>query len=165
MVAAPVTAPASATATAPAPPPSARLSQGGGGGQPGPVFVCDPPPQPPTPRVSRDSGLGHGANGAPFFLVYASFFIKPSMLLSAKYRKTRHCTNVVCCEVLLVEISKTGRYTNVVCCEVKVLHSEQNPGPSAAPNSFWGERGTAFFLSFFLVSPSHALLRGPLSLG
>ena len=38
------------------------------------------------------------------------------------------------------EISKTGRYTNVVCCAVKILHSEQNPGPSAAPNSFWGER-------------------------
>ena len=60
-----------------------------------------------------------------------------------------------------MEMSKTGRYTNVVCCKVKILHSEQNPGPSVAPNSFWGEH-TAFFLSFFLVSIfSHALLRGP----
>ena len=33
------------------------------------------------------------------------------------------------------EISKTGRYTNVGCCEVKILHSEQNPGPSAAANA------------------------------
>ena len=28
------------------------------------------------------------------------------------------------------EISKMGCYTNVVCCAVKILHSEQNPGPS-----------------------------------
>ena len=54
----------------------------------------------------------------------------------------------------LAEISKTGRYTNVVCCEVKILHSEQNPSPSAAPNSFWGEH-TPFFLSFlFLFFPT-----------
>ena len=63
------------------------------------------------------------------------------------------------------EISKTGCYTNVICCEVKILHSEQNPGPNAAPNSFRGEHGPAFFLSFFLVSLSHFLLRGPLSWG
>ena len=31
------------------------------------------------------------------------------------------------------EISKTGRHTNVVCCKAKILHSEQNPGPNAAP--------------------------------
>ena len=49
---------------------------------------------------------------------------------------------------------KTRRYTNVVCCEVKILHSGQNPGPSAAPNSFRGERNTAFFLSFFLLFPT-----------
>ena len=35
--------------------------------------------------------------------------------------------------------AETGRYTNVVCCEVKILYSEQNPSPSAAPNSFRGE--------------------------
>ena len=49
------------------------------------------------------------------------------------------------------EISKTGRYTNVVCCEVKILHSEQNPGPSAAPNSFWGELRSFFLSCFYLV--------------
>ena len=49
------------------------------------------------------------------------------------------------------EMSKTGRYTNVVCCKVKILNSEQKPGPSAAPNFFWGER-TAFWLSFFFLS-------------
>ena len=47
---------------------------------------------------------------------------------------------------------KTRRYKNVVCCEVKILHSEQNP--SAAPNSFRGERGTAFFLSFLFLFPT-----------
>ena len=52
------------------------------------------------------------------------------------------------------KISKTGRYTNVVCCEVKILHSAQNSGPSAAPNSFKAERGSACFLSFFLSCPS-----------
>ena len=51
------------------------------------------------------------------------------------------------------EISKTGCYTNVVCCAVNILHSEQNSGPSAAPNSFWGER-TAFFLSFLFLFPT-----------
>ena len=58
-------------------------------------------------------------------------------------------------------ISKIGHNTKVGCCEVKILHLEQNAGLSAAPNSFRGERGTAFFLSFFLVSLSHALLRSP----
>ena len=73
--------------------------------------------------------------------------------------KTRRYTNVVCCEVL-----SSGRLTtNVICCEVKILHSEQNPGPSAAPNSFRGER-TAFFLSFFVVSLSHFVV-WPLELG
>ena len=54
------------------------------------------------------------------------------------------------------EISKTGRYTNVVCCAVKILCSEQNPGPSAAPNTFWNEH-TALFLSFFLSSSANPL--------
>ena len=52
------------------------------------------------------------------------------------------------------EITKTGRYTNVVCCAVKILHSEQNPGPSVAPNSFRGERDTAFFLPFLFLFPA-----------
>ena len=52
------------------------------------------------------------------------------------------------------EISKMGRYTNVVSCEVKILHSEQNPGPSAAPNSFRGECGTVLFLSFLFLFPT-----------
>ena len=38
-------------------------------------------------------------------------------------------------------------------CAVKILHSEQNPGPSAAPNSLWGEH-TAFFLSFLFLFPT-----------
>ena len=61
------------------------------------------------------------------------------------------------------QISKTGRYTNVVCCEVKILHLEENPGPSATPNFFRGERRYCV-LSFFLVSLSHALA-WPLELG
>ena len=63
------------------------------------------------------------------------------------------------------EITKTGCYTNIVCCEVKIMDWEQNPGSNAAPSSFRGECGPAFFLSFFLVSLSHALLRGPLRWG
>ena len=62
------------------------------------------------------------------------------------------------------KISKTGRYTNVVCCEVKILHSEQNPGPSAAPNSFRGERGSVSLLSFLFLFPT-LWLCGPLSWG
>ena len=42
---------------------------------------------------------------------------------------------------------------------MKIVHSEQNPGPSAEPNSFRGERGTAFFLSFLSLFPT--LWRGP----
>ena len=42
----------------------------------------------------------HGANSAPFSSV------------SARFRKTRRYTNVVCCEVLSARIGKTGRYTN-----------------------------------------------------
>ena len=51
-------------------------------------------------------------------------------------------------------IRKTGRYTNVVCCQVKLLHSEETPGRNAAPNSFRGERGSAFFLSFLFLFPT-----------
>ena len=80
-------------------------------------------------------------------------FIKPPVPLSARYRKRRRYTNVVCCEVLSVEMSKTGRYTNVVCGYLKILHSEQNPGPSVAPHSFWGAR-TAFILSFLFLLPT-----------
>ena len=49
------------------------------------------------------------------------------------------------------QISKTGFYTNAVCCEVKLLLSERNPGPSAAPNSFRDERVAAFFVSFLFI--------------
>ena len=48
----------------------------------------------------------------------------------------------------------------MVRCHLKILHSEQNPGPSVAPISFWGEHIRSIFLS-----PSHALLRGPSSWG
>ena len=41
----------------------------------------------------------------------------------------------------------------VLCCAVKILHSEQNPGPSAAPSSFWGE-GTVSFLSVLFHFPT-----------
>ena len=47
------------------------------------------------------------------------------------------------------EVSKTGRYADDVCYEVKILHSEQNSGQSAPPNSFWGE--CAVFLLSFLI--------------
>ena len=39
------------------------------------------------------------------------------------------------------------------CRVVKILHLEQNPGPSAAPNSFWGER-TVCFLCFLFLFPT-----------
>ena len=51
-------------------------------------------------------GWGHGANGAPFFSV-CFLFIKPSMLLSTRYCKTRRYTNVICCEVKTCIQSKT----------------------------------------------------------
>ena len=38
--------------------------------------------------------------------------LQHELLLSARFRKTRRYTNVVCCEVLLAQTSKTGRYTN-----------------------------------------------------
>ena len=61
-------------------------------------------------------------------------------------------------------MSKTGRYTNVVCSWLKILHSAQNPGPSVARNSFWGER-TAFILSFLFLFFPRPLLLSPLSWG
>ena len=62
-------------------------------------------------------------------------------------------TNVVWCEKFLVEIGNTSCNTNVIRCAVKILHSEQNPGPSAAPNFFYGE-WNAFFLSFLFLFPT-----------
>ena len=38
--------------------------------------------------------------------------LQHELLLSARFRKTRRYTNVVCCEVLSARISKTGRCTN-----------------------------------------------------
>ena len=80
------------------------------GGRPGPVLVCDTPqPPPPPPRVLTDSGLGTwrqrrppffppGANGAPFSSV------------SARFRKTRRYTNVVCCpDMLTANVSPRTR--------------------------------------------------------
>ena len=106
---------------------------GGGGSRARSLYATPSPP----PRVLRDSGLGIAPTAPPIFFCMAPtappffyvcfLFIKPSMLLSARYRKTRRYTNVVCCEVLSAEMSKTGRYTNVVCCELKILHSEQTP--------------------------------------
>ena len=78
----------------------------GGAAGPGP---CMRPPQPP-PRVLRDSGLGAPPpffcmtpTVPPFFSV-CFLFIRPSMLLSARYRKTRRYTNVVCCPNLVPTI-------------------------------------------------------------
>ena len=48
----------------------------------------------------------------------------------------------------------------MVCCELKILHSEQNPGPSVAPISFWGEHIRSIFLS-----PSRGFVAWPLELG
>ena len=36
----------------------------------------------------------------------------------------------------------------LVCCHLKILHSEQNPGPSVAPIYFWGEHIRSIFFSF-----------------
>ena len=44
----------------------------GGGSRARSLYVT-PPPSPPPPRVLGDSGLGHGANGAPPFFVNTSF--------------------------------------------------------------------------------------------
>ena len=62
------------------------------------------------------------------------------------------------------QISKTRRYANVGCCEVKILHSERNPGPSARPNSFRGQRRYCV-LSFLFLSFFPTLCRGPSSWG
>ena len=73
------------------------------GGRPGPVLVCDPPqppsPPPPPPGFERwwagdmaptaPPFFPPGANGAPFSSV------------SARFRKTRRYTNVVCCPDML----------------------------------------------------------------
>ena len=48
----------------------------------------------------------------------------------------------------------------MVCCYLKIVHSEQNPGLSVAPISFWGKHIRSIF-----PSPSHALLHGPWSWG
>ena len=85
----------------------------------------------------------------PFFSVYF-LLIKPLVLFRARYRKTRRYTGVVSCEVLSSGNGKTGRYTNIVCCEVKIVHSERNPGLSAASKPFRGEH-TAIFVSFLLL--------------
>ena len=43
--------------------------QTGTGGRLGPVLVCDPPPQPPSSRVLRDSGAGATIPTAPIFFL------------------------------------------------------------------------------------------------
>ena len=101
----------------------AWLSQSRGGGRARSLYVT--PPQPPPPP-GFESGLGAWRQRRPLFFAWRQrcppffsvcfLFIRPSVLLSARYRKTRRYTNVVCCEVLSAEMSKTGRYSNVVCC-------------------------------------------------
>ena len=61
-------------------------------------------------------------------------------------------------------MSKTSCYTIVVCCVVKISHSEQNAFPNASASFFQGLMRYRIFPSF-LLSLSHALLRGPLSWG
>ena len=121
---------------------------------PRPQGPLQPVPSQPRGPIGRPARAGppffRMAPTAPSFFSVCFLFIRPSVLLSARYRKTRHYTNVVCCEVLSAEMSKMGRYTNVVCCKLKILHLERNPGPSVAPNSFSGER-TAFTLSFLFL--------------
>ena len=97
--------------------------------------------------VLRGSGLRAWRQRRPLFFAWRRYrppffsvcflFIKPSVLLSAKL--ARQCAIQMSLSAFQRRITKTGRYINVVCCEVKILHSEQNPGPSAAPNSFRGE--------------------------
>ena len=78
---------------------------GGTWGLPGPVLVCDTPP----PRVLRDSGLGAWSQRRPPFFSVCFLFIKSSVLLSARYRKTRRYTNVVCCEVKILYLERARR--------------------------------------------------------
>ena len=79
-------------------------------------------------------GWGHGANGAPFSSV------------SARFRKTRRYTNVVCCEVLSARIGKTGRYTNGLLPPEDPAFGAK-PRPECSANFFLG-RTHSFNFSF-----------------
>ena len=108
----------------------------GGAAGPGPC-MRHPPAPPPPPRIFRDSGLGIAPTAPPFFNV-CFLFIKPSMLLSARYRKTRRYTNVVCCEVLSAEMSKTGRLHPIPTppADPPPPHNYPLPPPPPPPPSF-----------------------------
>ena len=66
--------------------------------------------------------------------------------MSARFRKTRRYTNVICCEVLSTWISKTGRYTNgLLLPEDPAFRAK--PRPECSANFFLG-RTHSFNLSF-----------------
>ena len=73
---------------------------------------------------------------APPFFSVCFLFIKPSVLLSARYRKTRRYTNVVRCEVLSAEMSKTGHYTTPSSRPPQT--APQPPPPPQASTDSWG---------------------------
>ena len=66
--------------------------------------------------------------------------------MSARFRKTRRYTNVVCCEVLSARIGKTGRYTNGLLLPEDPAFGAQ-PRPECSANFFLG-RTHSFNLSF-----------------
>ena len=107
------------------------------------LYATPPPPAPPPGFERYWAGhmaptappfFPHGANGAPFSSV------------SAKFRKTRRYTNVVCCEVLSVRIGKTGCYTNGLLPPEDPAFGAK-PRPECSANFFLG-RTHSFNLSF-----------------
>ena len=80
----------------------------------------------------------------PFFRMAPT--APPFFSVSARFRKTRRYTNVVCCEVLSARIGKTGRYTNgLLPPEDRAFGA--NPRPECSANFFLG-RTHSFNLSF-----------------
>ena len=53
---------------------------------------------------------------------------------------------------VLSQISKTRHNTNVVCCEVKILHSELFPGSSAIPKLSAVNAGGYIVRSFITIT-------------
>ena len=139
-----------ATPQAPPPPPPRGFERQWVGGMvpTAPPYFCMAPSAPPYFRMA--------ATGPPFFSV-CFFFIGPSMLLSARYCKTRRYTNVVCGEVLSAEMSKTAL------CKGHLLLAEAfraKPRPECSAKFFPGR--THHVHSFCRVSSfSHALLCAP----
>ena len=80
----------------------------------------------------------------PFFRMAPT--APPFFSVSARFRKTRRYTNVVCCGVLSARIGKTGRYTNGLLPREDPAFGAK-PRPECSANFFLG-RTHSFNLSF-----------------